>query len=93
MSEEILGAWIKNGKRESGSWAEVFGQENMLADEMFMAWHYARFVDSLAAAGKAAHNIPMFVNAWVIFPENPKLVAVSERRAEQQNARRLANGG
>lgn len=72
VSEEILGAWIKNGKRESGSWAEVFGQENMLADEMFMAWHYARFVDSLAAAGKAAHNIPMFVNAWVIFPENPK---------------------
>jgi hypothetical protein len=35
------------------------------ADEMFMAWHYARYVNKIAEAGKAEYNIPMFVNAWL----------------------------
>jgi hypothetical protein len=28
-----------------------------------MAWHYSRFIEHSAAAGKAEYNIPMFVNA------------------------------
>ena len=35
------------------------------ADEIFMAWHYARYVNKVAGAGKAEYNIPMFVNAWL----------------------------
>ena len=46
--------------RTPGSWAEVFGED---ADEFFHAWHIARFVDQLAAAGKAIHPLPMYVNA------------------------------
>ncbi|HVS53297.1 MAG TPA: DUF5597 domain-containing protein [Opitutaceae bacterium] len=34
-------------------------------DEIFMAWHYARYIDTVATAGKAEYNIPMFVNAWL----------------------------
>ena len=34
-------------------------------DEIFMAWHYARYVNKVAEAGKAEYNIPMFVNAWL----------------------------
>jgi beta-galactosidase GanA len=34
-------------------------------DEIFMAWHYARYVDHVARAGKAEYKIPMFVNAWL----------------------------
>lgn len=30
-----------------------------------MAWHYARYVDHVAAAGKRAWPVPMFVNAWL----------------------------
>lgn len=30
-----------------------------------MAWHFARYVDSVAAAGKAEYPIPMYVNAWL----------------------------
>ena len=33
------------------------------ANEVFMAWHYARYVDALAFAGKAAYPLPMYVNA------------------------------
>ena len=35
------------------------------ADEIFMAWHYARYVGKVAEAGKAEYNIPMYVNAWL----------------------------
>jgi hypothetical protein len=35
------------------------------ADEIFMAWHYARYVNRVAEAGKAEYDIPMFVNAWL----------------------------
>jgi hypothetical protein len=34
-----------------------------------MAWNYARYVDRIAAAGKAQYDIPMFVNAWLSGPE------------------------
>jgi hypothetical protein len=34
-------------------------------DEIFMAWHYARYVGKIAEAGKAEYDIPMYVNAWL----------------------------
>ena len=34
-------------------------------DEIFMAWHYARYINHVAAAGKAEYDIPKFVNAWL----------------------------
>lgn len=33
-----------------------------------MAWHFARFVETLAAQGKAEYPLPMFVNAALIRP-------------------------
>lgn len=44
------------------SWGEVFG-EGPECEEIFQAYHYALFVNSLAAAGKREYAIPMFVNA------------------------------
>lgn len=57
------------GFRASGSWAEVFGN-NESADEAFMAWHYARFINKIAEAGKEQYPLPMFVNAWIVQPED-----------------------
>lgn len=54
--------WEAHGKRTSGSWAEVFGN-SIEADEIFQAWGYAVFVESLVSAGKAVYPLPMFVNA------------------------------
>ena len=39
-------------------------------DEIFMAWHYARFLDKVISEGKAEYNIPMFVNAWLQQPDH-----------------------
>jgi len=56
--------WDQNGGKTSGSWPEVFGNTSR-ADEIFMAWHYARFIHAVTAAGKSAYNIPMYVNTWL----------------------------
>jgi hypothetical protein len=37
-------------------------------DEIFMAWHYARFVNTVVEEGKKEYNIPVYVNAWLQQP-------------------------
>ena len=37
-------------------------------DEIFMAWHYARYVNRVAEAGKREYNLPMYANAWLQQP-------------------------
>src|SRR5690606_8559651 len=41
-------------------WAEAFGPR---AEQFFMSWHVARYVDRVAAAGKREWNLPLYVNA------------------------------
>jgi len=65
--------WGGAGFKTSGDWREVFGAG---ADEVFMAWHFARYVDSVAAAGKVEYPLPMFVNAWL----GPSAYAYEEGR-------------
>lgn len=61
---ELLTLWEENGAKTSGTWEEVFGS-SARTDEIFMAWHYAKFVQAVAAAGKASYSIPMYVNTWL----------------------------
>lgn len=44
------------------TWEEAYGED---APETFMAYHYARAVEKIAAAGKAVYPLPMYVNAWL----------------------------
>ncbi len=46
--------------KKPGSWKVVFGPD---ADEYFQAWHTARYIEEIAAAGKAVKPLPMYVNA------------------------------
>ena len=49
------------------SWEALYGED---APEMFMAWHYASAVETIASAGKQVYPLPMYVNAWLNqFPE------------------------
>ncbi len=56
--------WEAAGSKTAGNWEEVFGVGET-TDEIFMAWHYARYVGAVAEAGKAEYPLPMFVNAWL----------------------------
>jgi hypothetical protein len=62
LEPELYERWQKGGTRASGTWAEIFGDDEWGA-EVFTAWHYARFTDALVKAGKAKYTLPMFVNA------------------------------
>jgi hypothetical protein len=55
----------ENFHPEGKSWQEVFGDS---ADEAFMAWNYARFIQSVASVGKQAYPLPMYVNAQLPAP-------------------------
>ncbi len=61
LEPELRDRWQQNGKRTSGTWSQVFGGDEW-GEEMFTAWHYARFVDALVVAGKRSYDIPMYVN-------------------------------
>ncbi len=64
LSPSLEQLWAAQGYRTTGSWADVFGT-GWQADEVFMAWHVARFIDEVAAAGKAQYALPMYANAWL----------------------------
>ena len=69
---EIIEQWKANGKKSKGSWVELFGNESHnLADELFMGWYYANYIEKIASEGKKTYPIPLFVNAWTIYPKDP----------------------
>jgi len=53
--------WEAAGFKTSGTWEEVFGK-GRATDEIFMAWHFARYIDRVIEAGKAEYPLPMFTN-------------------------------
>jgi hypothetical protein len=56
------GKWGENGYRTKGTWTEVFG-EDVYTDEIFMAWHYAEYVEKMAQSARKIYDVPLFVNA------------------------------
>ena len=60
----LLETWGRQGFRPAGTWAEVFGVDNA-AEEIFMAWGFGRYVETVAKAGAAEYPLPMYANAWL----------------------------
>lgn len=67
LEPALQAAWLAAGQKRSGSWQEVFGAIPLTAD-LFMAWHFASYIQHVAAAGKAEYPLPMFANAALIRP-------------------------
>jgi hypothetical protein len=51
--------------KSPGSWKQVFGGS---ADEVFQLYFQAKFINQIAAAGKAEFAIPYYVNVWLDYP-------------------------
>ena len=56
---------LKAAGKQSGTWAQVFGGD---ADEIFQAYHQAKYIDEIAAAGKRELDIPYYINVWLDYP-------------------------
>jgi hypothetical protein len=75
LQPELDSAWKANGYKTSGSWEDVFGKSvldkenwkalSYLPEELFTVYHYSKYIGQVAAAGKEAYPIPMYVNAWI----------------------------
>jgi len=63
LHAELRKVWEAAGFKTSGTWEEVYGKVPE-ADEIFMAWNYARYVNRVADAGKKEYPVPMFANTW-----------------------------
>ena len=59
LKPEILKA-LNRPVGAKGTWQEVFGDN---ADEYFHAWSVARYIEHIAAAGKAVNQLPLYTNA------------------------------
>jgi beta-galactosidase GanA len=70
LKPHLLEVWGKQSNRSKGTWSEVFGP-GVETDEIFMAWHYARFIDQMAEAATAVYGLPFFVNGWLGQVPNP----------------------
>jgi len=64
LDEYVKDAWARNGAKIYGTWAELFGEDSLVAQHLFMTWYYARYINAVCKLGKGAYNLPMYVNAW-----------------------------
>lgn len=68
FNQNVPEALLTLYQRPAGSWQDVFGSD---ADEYFHAWSIGRYVDEIAAVGKAVKDLPMNVNVALRNPFNP----------------------
>ena len=52
--------------KHPGTWRTVFGLD---AEEAFGAWATAHYIQTVAAAGKAANPLPVYVNTWLRYKD------------------------
>jgi len=71
LLSEVEKLWASTDYRQSGTWTEAFG-ESVWTDELFMAWHMARYIGKVAEAGKAEYPLPMYANAWLVQNDQEK---------------------
>jgi hypothetical protein len=64
LRPELLDVWGRQKFRRTGTWEQVFGRD-ALAEEIFMAWAYGTYVESVAQAANKTLPLPMYVNAWL----------------------------
>lgn len=64
----VRDVWAAKGCKMAGTWNEVFG-DSIPAQEIFQAWGFAAFANELTKAGKAAYNLPMYVNGALNRPD------------------------
>jgi len=62
---QVPGDLLAAAQKQPGTWSQVFGSE---ADEVFQAYHQAKYINAIAAAGKAEFDIPFYINVWLDYP-------------------------
>jgi len=64
----VRDVWAAKDYQTAGTWSQVFG-DSTEAQEIFQAWGFTEFANALTRAGKAAYNLPMYVNVALNRPD------------------------
>jgi hypothetical protein len=75
-------ALVKGLGKQPGTWSQVFGED---AEETFMAWYIATYIEQVAAAGKQEYALPLYVNAALRDPFKPGKAPSYESGAPTDN--------
>ena len=67
LTPELRASWLAPAASEPARGPRCSARRRP-AEEIFMAWHFARYTEAVAAAGKKEYPLPMFVNAALIRP-------------------------
>ncbi len=62
---QVWEAWQRTGAVRQGNWQALFGLQG---GEFCTAWSVAQYIDAVAAAGRQAYAISLYVNAWLGSP-------------------------
>lgn len=68
LHKYVRDAWTAKGNKTAGTWTEVFG-DSIDGQQIFQAWGFSVFTNELTKAGKAAYNLPMYINVALNSPE------------------------
>lgn len=49
-------------RKPHGTWSETFGED---AQEIFMAYYFAKAVEKITAAGREEYPLPCYINTWI----------------------------
>ncbi|KAH0379223.1 glycoside hydrolase, partial [Aureobasidium melanogenum] len=58
-----LGELRQYSLRKGMTWKDLPGSSKRI-DELFMAYHYAKYLDQVAAVGKSIYPLPLYTNVW-----------------------------
>jgi beta-galactosidase GanA len=67
LAPDLKSAWESHGAKSDANWEQTFGVSPW-TEELFTAWTEGLYTGKVAAAGKAAYALPMFVNAALVRP-------------------------
>ncbi len=67
FAQAVPEAVVQATSKPAGTWQQAFGP---FAEQYFSTWGYARYMEAVAAAGKAELALPMYANAAVFDPVN-----------------------
>ena len=90
LASRLEQRWVANGARAQGTWEQVFGRGPPM-EELFMAWHFATYVEAIAARGQARISTAS-VRQCSSGSSGSPAGRISERRTAAASDRRVAGG-
>lgn len=62
LEDPVIKSWKENGRKESGNWQELFGNDGA---EFCTAYGFAVYINQVAECGRKIYDFPIYTNVWL----------------------------